>query len=175
MSNNRPKYYPPKPPSGGFAQPMPPPQLRPPLQPHNNRPQQQQQFVKQPEEIVINDDDDDDLLDISDTELIRASQAVESSLIFTNNVHHATSNAINIFSQFTANKNNNVGGNDDAQLMGPPTQFPPSTLYSNTNRLMDADAHCDDLKLEVNKLKTENMQKEGEVKILRGGHFINFN
>ena len=122
---------------------------------------------KQPEEIVIDDDDDDQMFDISDTELIRASQAVESSLIFTNNVHHTTSNALNIFSQFTSNNKPDAATTAGTGLMGPPTQLPPSTLYSNSS-VFDPHAQCDDLKLEINKIKTENMQKDGEVKILRG-------
>jgi hypothetical protein len=142
-----------------FIPPQPP---RPPPSYTNNR-QGEQQSNKQPEEILI-DDDDDDLLDISDNELIRASQAVESSLIFTNNVHHATSNAITIFSQLPTNRNDDGGAN----CMGPPSQLPPSNMmYSNSN-MYDANEQPDDFKFEINKLKTENMQKDGEVKILRG-------
>lgn len=102
--------------------------------------------------VVIDDNDDDDLLDISDNELIRASQQVESSLRFTNNVHHTTSNALNIFSQFTVD--------------APASQLPPSTLYSNSN-LIDHD-EVSKLKSEYNQLKNDKMQREGEVKILRG-------
>lgn len=64
---------------------------------------QQANKVNQPTAKTSNANqvDDEDFLDISDTELIRASQVVESQLKFTNNVHHTTSNALNIFSQFT--------------------------------------------------------------------------
>ena len=63
-----------------------------------------------------NNNNDEDFLDISDNELIRASQVVESQLKFTNNVHHTTSNAINIFSQFNSNYNEPA----QSQSMGPP-------------------------------------------------------
>ena len=99
-------------------------------------------------------DDDDDLLDISDTELIRASQVVESQLRFTNNVHHTTNNAMNIFSQFN---NNDCGGN--VKLMGGAN----ASMY-NTDMIS---SQLDDVKCELKQAKTENMQKDGEVRILR--------
>lgn len=116
-----------------------------------------------PEEILIDDKEDDDLLDISDTELIRASQVVESQLKFTNNVHHTTSNALNIFSQFNSNNNFN-NNNNDYGLMGPPAS---TTIYSNSNLNNDHFSQLDDVKAELKQLKSENMQKDGEVKILR--------
>lgn len=59
---------------------------------------------------------DEDLLDISDTELIRASQVVESQLKFTNNVHHTTNNAMNIFSQFSQASSTNTQYHRDADF-----------------------------------------------------------
>ena len=134
------------------------------------------------------DTNDDDLIDISDTELIMASQEVESQLKFTNNVHHATSNALNIFSQI-ASTNTNI---NNSNLMPAPTMtsmglpvnfasnnqnnnsshaynsaFPGSTLASNSNQVIDQLYLLDDLKSELKQVKTENMQKDGEVKILR--------
>ncbi len=44
---------------------------------------------------------DEDLFDISDSDLIRASQAIEAELRIVNNTHAATNNAMNIFSQFS--------------------------------------------------------------------------
>ncbi|RNA43988.1 ATR-interacting -like isoform X2 [Brachionus plicatilis] len=95
------------------------------------------------------DEKDDDFLDISDTELIRASQAVESQLKFTNNVHHATSNAITIFSQFTQN------------ACDEKSNFPISNPNTHIKEMED------DLKHQLKQLRSTNMQKDGEVKILR--------
>lgn len=112
-----------------------------------------------------NNDDEDDDLDISDSELIRASQAVESQLKFTNNVHHTTSNAMNIFSQFNSTTQpppilNSTSNN----LMPPPST---TTLYSGGHNDIIFSQNSDDLQSQVKQLKTENMQKDGEVKILR--------
>jgi hypothetical protein len=167
-------------------QPPPPPRNQPQQQQfnsnnrfNNNNYQQQQQERYQNqtkpnsnqkyEEIVIedNDDDDDDLLDISDNELIRASQVVESQLKFTNNVHQTTSNAMNIFSQMSNSQQQHQLYNNKNDLMGPPTQLPPGTMYSNSQMFNNNQHDMDDFKLEINRLKTENMQKDGEVKILR--------
>lgn len=114
-------------------------------------------------DVVVIDNNDEDLLDISDTELIRASQVVESQLKFTNNVHHTTSNALNIFSQFNQNANECAVG-----LMGPPMST-GATIYSNfsnANNNQDA-SQVDDLRNELKQIKSENMAKDGEVKILR--------
>ncbi|CAF0724162.1 unnamed protein product [Brachionus calyciflorus] len=124
--------------------------------PQQNYYQNRNQFKEPPKiqpEIII--DDDDDLLDISDTELIRASQAVESQLKFTNNIHQTTSNAITIFSQITSNT--------QQQPMAPP---PPQTTTYSTSNYNNYDS-IDDIKYEMKQLKNENMQKDGEVKILR--------
>lgn len=106
-----------------------------------NKPQNLPSNIKEEANEDAKIDKDDDFLDISDTELIRASQAVESQLKFTNNVHHATSNAITIFSQFTQNVNDK------------PT--------------MDDREAEDGFRQEIRQLKSTNMQKDGEVKILR--------
>lgn len=108
------------------------------------------------EKKPIQNEDDDDLLDISDTELIRASQVVESQLRFTNNVHHATNNAMNIFSQFN---NNDCAGNSNVKLMGGGNM----SMY-NADMIS---SQLDDVKCELKQAKTENMQKDGEVRILR--------
>jgi len=131
---------------------------------------------------------DEDLLDISDSELIRASQVVESQLKFTNNVHQTTSNALNIFSQFNSTNNQNC-------LMPAPSIYPSSTNMNNGGagtahhqqpsqynyqhhnqpvmasqfQHLDGDpvAQLEQLNNELKQIKTENMQKDGEVKILR--------
>ena len=119
-----------------------------------------------PSKNMYNNHIDEDFDDISDNDLIKASQEVESQLKFTNNVHHTTSNAINIFSQFSSSNSN---------LMPPPTMSSmgvPTNTYANHNNnqndsiLMGA-AGLDDFKSELNKVKTENKQKEGECRILR--------
>lgn len=111
-----------------------------------NKPQNLASNIKEEANGDAKIDKDDDFLDISDTELIRASQAVESQLKFTNNVHHATSNAITIFSQFTQS------ANDKPNL---------------ANAHLDHREAEDGLKQEIRQLKNTNMQKDGEVKILR--------
>jgi hypothetical protein len=125
--------------------------------------------------LAMNETNDDDLLDISDTELIRASQVVESQLKFTNNVHHTTSNAMTIFSQFNNNNNhhnnynNNNNLNQNEHLM--PMLAPTTTSYGFPTPHECAEAslshQIDELKNELFKMKGENMQKDGEVKILR--------
>ena len=107
---------------------------------------------------------DEDFDDISDNDLIKASQEVESQLKFTNNVHHTTSNAINIFSQFSSS---------NANLMPPPTMSSmgvPTATYSNMGFNPNDSILLgvpDEVKNELNKVKTENKQKEGECRILR--------
>ena len=97
--------------------------------------------------------EEDEMLDISDTELIRASQAIESQIKFTNNVHHATSNAITIFSQF------NTTAND----MPAPSTFMGSSAYNNASQACgDEPWQVDELRSE---LKREKLQKDGEVRI----------
>ena len=76
-------------------------------------------------------DNDEDFLDISDTELIRASQVVESQLKFTNNVHHTTSNALNIFSQFNSNNNDVTISNSQFMNMQGPTPTMVISFFSN--------------------------------------------
>ncbi len=111
--------------------------------------------------ILTNDaenDNDDDFLDISDTELIRASQAIESQLKFTNNIHHTTSNALTIFSQFS----------NDGLAMAPPSTYGigSTTVFSNAHST-DLCSQIEDQKSELKKVKNELMHKDGEVKILR--------
>lgn len=136
---------------------------------------------------------DEDLLDISDTELIRASQVVESQLKFTNNVHHTTNNAMNIFSQFSQATNSqyhrdgdfnshnhhnqgmsssnyhHAGAASNRGVMGPPSSNYPSSSYSVNNTLISctnpnyADMSDEEVRGEVMRLKSENMQKDGEV------------
>ena len=95
-------------------------------------------FAKPSPAVVVGVDDDD--IDISDTELIMASQEVESQLKFTNNVHHATSNTINIFSQMAStNSNNNLMPAPTMTSFGAPTQnnhahtaiYPSSSSMAN--------------------------------------------
>ncbi len=115
-----------------------------------------------------NQDNDEDFLDISDTELIRASQVVESQLKFTNNVHHKTSNALNIFSQF----NNEVPHSQvpTVSQMQPPAMtimgHPTSVVGSQFNTV-DTYSQLETTRCELKEIKNANMQKEGEVKILR--------
>jgi len=124
-------------------------------------------------------DYDEDLLDISDNELIRASQVVESQLKFTNNVHHTTSNALTIFSQFN-NNSNNYNNNDTSIMMAPPsTTFimggggmaNSTTIYSNSQQQqytnIDPYTQLEDLRAELKQTKTDFISKDGEVKILR--------
>ena len=116
------------------------------------------------------DDDDDDFLDISDNELIRASQVVESQLKFTNNVHHTTKDALNIFSQF----NNDVQQSQfqpmsqmcapNMTIMGHPTKAP---IYGSQMTPLEALSQLDDAKYELKSVKDQKMMKDGEVKILR--------
>jgi hypothetical protein len=138
----------------------PPPQPPQP-QPHSRTFIQQPHRPKEVKEVIVLDEDLDD---ISDNELIRASQVVESQLMFTNNVHHTTSNAMNIFSQ--VNTNISMYNNEPSCSMGPPLH-PISannctTIYSNSN-LNDPFVQVDDLKNELKHVKSENMQKDGEV------------
>jgi hypothetical protein len=147
-----------------------------------NRYQQQQQQnhyqpPQPPKQAPIESANDEDMFDISDSELIKASQQVESQIKFTNNVHHTTSNAVNIFSQFN-NANDGYGYGYGAGcgggggLMGPPLS---TTIYSNsqynnnanTNKTTDPYVQLDEMKSELKQMKSENMQKDGEVKILR--------
>lgn len=148
---------------------------------------------------------DEDLLDISDTELIRASQVVESQLKFTNNVHHTTNNAMNIFSQFSqasctnsqyhggVDFNTNQHHNQQTAassnyhqpggrgMMGPPSNYPPSsysataaaasaTFISCTNPNY-ADMSDEEVRGEMARLKSENMQKDGEVIWICTNHY----
>lgn len=113
-------------------------------------------------------DDDDDFLDISDNELIRASQVVESQLKFTNNVHHTTKDALNIFSQF----NNDIQQSQfqsqmcapNMTIMGHPTKAP---IYGSQMTPLEALSQLDDAKCELKSVKDQKMMKDGEVKILR--------
>ena len=114
--------------------------------------------IKPAQKNDSDNDNDDDFLNISDTELIRASQAVESQLKFTNNIHHATSNALTIFSQFS----------NEGLIMAPPSTYGlgSTTVYSNSHGT-DLCSQLEDQKLELKKFKNELMHKDGEVKILR--------
>ncbi len=112
-------------------------------------------------------DNDEDFLDISDTELIRASQIYESQPKFTNNVHHTTSNALNIFSQFT---------NDAPQQSQQHSQMPAPNMtitgrhtkpYNANTAQLNMYSQLEEAKDELKKFKSQNMQKEGEVKLLR--------
>ena len=109
-------------------------------------------------------DDDDDAFDISDSELIRASQVVESQLKFTNNVHHTTSNAMNIFSQF----NSTVVLPATQQQQQHNMHAAPTSLYVSSGGGgggggLDPYALVEDLRGELKQVKTECMQKAGEV------------
>ncbi len=112
---------------------------------------------------VVQVDEDEDF-DISDSELIRASQVVESQLKFTNNVHHTTSNALNIFSQFNSTSSSQSQFNSN---MGPPQSAIFQTQSTNNHHIYDSVDSATDLTTENKKLRAENMQKDGEVKILR--------
>lgn len=119
---------------------------------------------------ALNETTDDDFLDISDNELIRASQVVESQLKFTNNVHHTTSNAINIFSQFSANNFNAEPAPMASQIMGPPSST--AITVGGSSRFgyggnSSGDQAGGDAAVELKRIKAENMAKDGEVKILR--------
>lgn len=129
--------------------------------------------------------EDEDLLDISDTELIRASQVVESQLKFINNAHTTTNNAMNIFSQFSQttttqqqqqlhyhhhNQHHEGGGNQYAGNSRQQSNQPmPSTYSANHGAIMStnpnyyADLTDEDIRSEILKLRNENLQKEGEV------------
>lgn len=118
---------------------------------------------------------------------------VESQLKFTNNVHHTTNNAMNIFSQFSQASSSNTQYHRDADfamtynqpaapiqshhnyqtgpnrggVMGPPSNFPSSSYSSgapiSATNPSYADFSDDEVRSEVMRLKNENMQKDGEV------------
>ena len=105
-----------------------------------------------------------------------ASQEVESQLKFTNNVHHATSNTVNIFSQMASSS---LMPAPTMTAMGAPTQpltnsnmtstaaSTASYVHHNENNHGAPVAIIDELKNEIKQVRTENMAKDGEVKILR--------
>lgn len=117
-----------------------------------------------------NQDNDEDFLDISDTELIRASQAVESQMKFTNNVHPKTSNALNIFSQFTSDAAPQSQFASMSQMQAPNMTImghPTSVIGGSQFNPVDTFSQLETTKCELKEVKNANMQKEGEVKILR--------
>lgn len=115
----------------------------------------------QPVAVVAVDDDD---IDISDTELIMASQEVESQLKFTNNVHHATSNTVNIFSQMASSS---LMPAPTMTSMGASTQLNLTATATSTALASLSTNIVDELKNEIKQIRTDNMAKDGEVKILR--------
>lgn len=117
-----------------------------------------------------NQDNDEDFLDISDTELIRASQAVESQMKFTNNVHPKTSNALNIFSQFTGDAAPQSQFASMSQMQAPSMTImghPTTVIGGSQFSPVDTFSQLETTKCELKEVKDANMQKEGEVKILR--------
>jgi hypothetical protein len=112
---------------------------------------------------------DDEFLDISDNDLIRASQVVESQLKFTNNVHHTTSNAMNIFSQFGSNAvpvvHNNINP-ANISIHAPSMNIHYGGNLTQQQHQQQQQYHGPPEE-QLKQLLSEKMQKEGEIRILR--------